>query len=92
LGRRKQWRYVHTLIRQTQYWVLSQGHTKKSFAISLVNAGLAVGNIVGPLLFSSNQAPEYHPGVAAVLGIFIACSFLCGFVVSLLTKPLTDPN
>ncbi|GFZ50389.1 hypothetical protein JCM24511_08146 [Saitozyma sp. JCM 24511] len=72
-------------------WVAANngGHTKKSFAISLVNAGLAVGNIVGPLLFSSNQAPEYHPGVAAVLGIFIACSFLCGvltFVFALMNR------
>ncbi|RSH89802.1 hypothetical protein EHS25_001788 [Saitozyma podzolica] len=61
----------------------------KSFAISLVNAGLAVGNIVGPLLFNSNQAPEYHPGVAAVLGIFIACSILCGvltFVFALMNR------
>jgi hypothetical protein len=59
------------------------GHTKKSLAISLCNAGSAVGNIVGPLLFSSNQAPEYHPGVAAVLGIFISCSVLSGLVNAL---------
>ncbi|GFZ51567.1 LOW QUALITY PROTEIN: hypothetical protein JCM24511_09334 [Saitozyma sp. JCM 24511] len=56
----------------------TSGHTKKSLAISLCNAGSAVGNIVGPLLFSSNQAPYYHPGVGAVLGIFIACSVLAG--------------
>ncbi|RSH80850.1 hypothetical protein EHS25_007019 [Saitozyma podzolica] len=72
-------------------WIAANtgGHTKKSLAISLCNAGSAVGNIVGPLLFSSNQAPEYHPGVAAVLGIFISCSVLSGlltFVFALMNK------
>ncbi|RSH95797.1 hypothetical protein EHS25_000889 [Saitozyma podzolica] len=72
-------------------WIAANtgGHTKKSLAISLCNAGSAVGNIVGPLLFNSNQAPEYHPGVAAVLGIFISCSVLSGvltFVFALMNK------
>lgn len=46
----------------------------------MCNAGSAVGNIVGPLLFNKTQAPEYHKGLGAVLGIFIACAALSGYV------------
>lgn len=49
----------------------------------MCNAGSAVGNIVGPLLFSSNQAPLYHSGLGATLGIFIACAALSAYVPSL---------
>lgn len=31
-----------------------------------------LGNIVGPLLFKSTDAPRYAPGVLAVMAIFIA--------------------
>lgn len=48
------------------------GATKKSTTLSLYQAGLSAGNIVGPLLFSDDQAPRYLPGVRAVLGIFVA--------------------
>lgn len=48
------------------------GATKKSTTLSLYQAGLSAGNIVGPLLFSDDQAPRYLPGVRAVLGIFAA--------------------
>jgi len=40
--------------------------------MSLYNAGSSAGNIIGPLLFNSADAPNYHPGLRAVLGIFIA--------------------
>ncbi|KAK9247051.1 hypothetical protein V1506DRAFT_533391, partial [Lipomyces tetrasporus] len=32
----------------------------------------SAGNIVGPLLFNKKDAPTYHPGLRACLGIFIA--------------------
>jgi MFS family permease len=48
------------------------GHTKKSLAISMCNAGSAVGNIVGPFLFKKQDEPAYRPGIAGVLGIFVA--------------------
>lgn len=53
-------------------WIVGNtaGSTKKSVAMSLYNAASSAGNIVGPLLFSSNTAPEYHPGLRACLGIF----------------------
>lgn len=40
--------------------------------MSLFNAASAAGNIVGPLLFSKEDAPAYLPGLRACLGIFAA--------------------
>jgi hypothetical protein len=55
-------------------WIVGNtaGTTKKSIIMSLYNAGSSAGNIIGPLLFNSADAPDYHPGLRAVLGIFIA--------------------
>lgn len=55
-------------------WIVGNtaGTTKKSIIMSLYNAGSSAGNIIGPLLFNSNDAPSYHPGLRAVLGIFVA--------------------
>lgn len=55
-------------------WIVGNtaGTTKKSVAMSLFNAATSAGNIVGPLLFTSKDAPEYHPGLRACLGIFVA--------------------
>ncbi|KAJ5156354.1 hypothetical protein N7492_009157 [Penicillium capsulatum] len=55
-------------------WIVGNtaGTTKKSVAMSLFNAASSAGNIVGPLLFNSKDAPEYHPGLRACLGIFCA--------------------
>lgn len=40
--------------------------------MSAYNAASSAGNIIGPLLFQSSDAPEYLPGLRAVLGIFVA--------------------
>ncbi len=55
-------------------WIIGNtaGTTKKSVIMSLYNAGSSVGNIIGPLLFSTNDAPTYRPGLRAVLAIFIS--------------------
>ncbi|KAJ5579633.1 uncharacterized protein N7459_005618 [Penicillium hispanicum] len=55
-------------------WIIGNtaGTTKKSIAMSLYNASSAAGNIVGPLLFNSKDAPGYHPGLQGCLGIFSA--------------------
>lgn len=55
-------------------WIVGNtaGTTKKSIIMSLYNAGSAAGNIIGPLLFSSKDAPSYKPGLRAVLAIFVA--------------------
>lgn len=54
-------------------WIVGNtaGTTKKSVIMSLYNAGSSAGNIIGPLLFSSADAPTYHPGLRSVLAIFV---------------------
>jgi hypothetical protein len=55
-------------------WILANtaGQTKKSAVLALYNAASSVGAIVGPLLFSSADAPEYHPGLRSTVGVFAA--------------------
>lgn len=55
-------------------WIVGNtaGTTKKSIIMSLYNAGSSGGNIIGPLLFSTSDAPTYHPGLRSVLAIFVA--------------------
>ncbi|KAK5685061.1 hypothetical protein LTS10_003136 [Elasticomyces elasticus] len=55
-------------------WIVGNtaGTTKKSVVMSAYNAASSAGNIVGPLLFNSADAPTYHPGLKGVLGIFVA--------------------
>ncbi|ROW03690.1 hypothetical protein VMCG_05357 [Cytospora schulzeri] len=43
------------------------GQTKKSITFSLVTIGYAVGNLIGPQTFISNQAPKYTGGVISML-------------------------
>lgn len=54
-------------------WIVGNtaGTTKKSVVMSLYNAASSAGNIVGPILFNSADAPEYKPGLRACLGIFV---------------------
>ena len=49
----------------------SLGTTKKSGTMSVYNAASSAGNIIGPLLFKSSDAPTYRPGLRAVLAIFV---------------------
>ncbi|OTA24933.1 hypothetical protein BTJ68_12306 [Hortaea werneckii EXF-2000] len=55
-------------------WIVANtaGTTKRSAIMSAYNAASSAGNIIGPLLFQSSDAPEYLPGLRAVLGIFVA--------------------
>lgn len=55
-------------------WIVGNtgGATKRSFVASVYNAASSAGNIVGPLLFNSKDAPTYHPGLRDCLAIFIA--------------------
>lgn len=52
-------------------WMISNiaGTTKKSVIMSLFNIGLSGGNIIGPLLFNSKDAPYYKPGLTSTMGI-----------------------
>lgn len=38
----------------------------------LFNIGVSTGNIIGPLMFSADNAPSYLPGLRACVGIFVA--------------------
>lgn len=48
------------------------GRTKKTLTTAGFVAGQAVGNIIGPLLFKSKDAPYYRPGLRAALIILVA--------------------
>ncbi|KAL4938813.1 hypothetical protein BDV06DRAFT_231521 [Aspergillus oleicola] len=55
-------------------WIVGNtaGTTKQSVLTSLYQAASAGGNIIGPLLFTEEDAPAYLPGLRACLGIFSA--------------------
>lgn len=55
-------------------WIVGNtaGTTKKSVIMACYQGASSTGNIIGPLLFNSKQAPAYHPGLRDVLGVFIA--------------------
>ncbi|KAI1193762.1 MFS general substrate transporter [Nemania serpens] len=55
-------------------WVVANtaGTTKKSTIMSVYNAAASAGNIVGPIVFDSRDAPTYLPGLRTVLGFFVA--------------------
>lgn len=59
-------------------WVVGNtaGQTKKSVTLSFYQAGTSAGALIGPLLFSADQKPEYRPAIAGVLGVFIAMIIL----------------
>jgi hypothetical protein len=40
--------------------------------LAVYNAAASIGNIIGPIVFNSKDAPDYLPGLRTVLGFFIA--------------------
>lgn len=52
------------------------GYTKKMVVYALSYIGYSVGNIVGPLTFTSDQAPRYTGGVIAMLTCYCIALFL----------------
>lgn len=46
------------------------GDTKKKTTSAVVFVGMCTGNIIGPLLYNVNDAPEYRPGLIANLVMF----------------------
>ncbi|KAF2744144.1 putative MFS transporter [Sporormia fimetaria CBS 119925] len=61
-------------------WVVGNtaGHTKRSVTMAFYQAGTSSGALIGPLLFTADQAPEYHPAIGGVLGVFVAMVVLIG--------------
>ncbi|GAB7353321.1 hypothetical protein MBLNU459_g3817t1 [Dothideomycetes sp. NU459] len=45
------------------------GHTKRSFAMAILNAAFALGNIIGPQTFQAKDAPAYKPAKRAMFAI-----------------------
>ncbi|KAF4122880.1 putative arabinose efflux permease, MFS family [Geosmithia morbida] len=63
-------------------WMVSNtaGTTKKSVVMSIFNAGSSAGNIIGPLLFSTADAPEYKPGLRKTMGTTCALVGIVGLL------------
>ncbi|KAI0909590.1 major facilitator superfamily domain-containing protein [Ustulina deusta] len=72
-------------------WVIANtaGATKRSAIISVYNAAASIGNIIGPIVFNSKDAPDYFPGLRVVLGFFVAtaaCAILQAANLTFLNK------
>ena len=62
--------------------------TNYSFA-AVYNGAASTGNIIGPIVFNSKDAPNYFPGLRVVLGFFVAtavCAVLQAFNLAFLNK------
>lgn len=46
------------------------GDTKRKCTSAVVFIGMCAGNVIGPLLYSTDQAPEYRPGLISNLIMF----------------------
>jgi hypothetical protein len=55
-------------------WLIANtaGSTKKAVVTVMYNIGSSAGNIIGPFLFSSKEAPYYRGGLKIVMGVFAA--------------------
>ncbi|KAK2017627.1 major facilitator superfamily transporter [Colletotrichum eremochloae] len=52
------------------------GDTKKKTTSAVVFIGMCTGNIIGPLLYSVDDAPVYRPGLISNLVMFILVAFM----------------
>ncbi|KAF9691997.1 hypothetical protein EKO04_009925 [Ascochyta lentis] len=65
------------------------GDTKKKCTSAMVFVGMCTGNVIGPLLYSVDDAPEYRPGLISNLVMFIlvgVISLLIPIYLTLLNK------
>lgn len=65
------------------------GDTKRKCTSAVMSLGLCAGNVIGPQLFSVDQAPEYRPGLIASVILFAftgAMGTLITFYLMLLNK------
>jgi hypothetical protein len=61
------------------------GDTKRKCTTAALFIGLTTGNVVGPLLYSSTDAPLYTQGLTANLIMFCALAILSGAIMAYLT-------
>lgn len=54
-------------------WIMANtaGQTKKSITLCFYSAASSIGNIIGPLLFRSSDAPRYEIPLKITLGVYI---------------------
>lgn len=64
------------------------GDTKKKCTSAMVFVGMCTGNVIGPLLYSVDDAPLYRPGLIANLVMFV----LVGIVALLIPMYLALLN
>lgn len=65
------------------------GDTKKKCTSAMVFVGMCTGNVIGPLLYSVDDAPQYRPGLLSNLIMFIlvgVISLLIPIYLSFLNK------
>lgn len=56
------------------------GDTKKKCTSAMVFIGMCTGNVIGPLLYSTDQAPLYRPGLIADLIMFVLVGALSALI------------
>ncbi|CAG8184013.1 unnamed protein product [Penicillium olsonii] len=56
------------------------GDTKKKCTSGIVFVGMCAGNVIGPLLFSTDDAPLYRTGLIADLAMFVAVGVMAGLI------------
>jgi hypothetical protein len=54
------------------------GDTKKKCTSGVVFVGMCAGNVIGPLLYSTEDAPLYRKGLIADLAMFVLVGALSG--------------
>ncbi|KAL1645419.1 hypothetical protein SLS58_003726 [Diplodia intermedia] len=56
------------------------GNTKKTVVFAILYIGYAVGNLIGPQTFRSDQAPAYTGGVVAMIVCYCVCiGLICAY-------------
>ncbi|KAL2849846.1 major facilitator superfamily domain-containing protein [Aspergillus pseudoustus] len=56
------------------------GDTKRKCTSAVVLVGMCTGNVIGPQLYSIDQAPEYRPGLISNLVMFILVAIIAVLV------------
>ena len=72
----------YPLTRSHRHVQNTAGDTKRKCTSAVMFAGMCTGNIVGPQLYSVDQAPKYRPGLLSNLVLF-AFTGLLGILITL---------